>query len=89
MLKTKISTDCGKFAKRKSSLNASNPALVSGFRNYRIVKEVVTNTPFLFVALQGGVKDMTDFNRIALGAAACLSRRAQSSSYLTQNTVIL
>ena len=75
--------ECGKFGKRKSLLNTSEPALVSGFRNYHFVKEVATNTPFLFAALQVGVKDAADFNRIALGAAACLSTRTQSSAYLT------
>ena len=50
------------------------------------MKEVEIKTPFLYSTLQGGVKEDTDFNKIALGASSCLSTRVKSSAYLTRNS---
>ena len=89
VFKTKIATECRNYAKQRNSLNTTDPALVAEFRNSTFVKEVEIKTPFLYSALQGGVKEETDFNKIALGASSCLSTRVKSSAYLTRNTVIL
>ena len=87
VFKTKIATECRNYAKQRNSLNTTDP--VAEFRNSTFVKEVEIKTPFLYSALQGGVKEDTDFNKIALGASSCLSTRVKSSAYLTRNTVIL
>ena len=89
VFKMKIATECGSYAKQKNSLNTTDPALIAEFRNSTFVKEVEMKTPFLYSALQGGVKEDIDFNKIALGASSCLSTRVKSSAYLTRNTVIL
>ena len=89
VFKTKISSECKQFAKKKSSINTNDPVLVSEFRNIRFVKEVEENTPYLYSALKGGVKDATNFNQIALGAAMCISTRTKSSAFLMRNSVIL
>lgn len=89
VFQTKISSECKQFAKKKSSINTNDPVLISEFRNIRFVKEVEENTPYLYSALQGGVKDATNFNQIALGAAACMSTRTKSSAFLIRNSIIL
>ena len=89
VLKVKISTECGKFANSKNSLNTTDPTLIAEFRNSAFVKEVEEKTPVFYSALQGAVKNAVDYNKIALGAASCLSTRVKSSAYLTRNTVIL
>lgn len=53
------------------------------------MKEVEENTPYLYSALKGGVKDATNFNQIALGVATCISTRTKSSAFLMRNSVIL
>ena len=65
VFKTKIATECRNYAKQRNSLNTTAPALVAEFRNSTFVKEVEIKTPFLYSALQGGVKEDTDFNKIA------------------------
>ena len=89
VFKTKISSECKGFAKKKSSINTNDPVLVSDLRNIRFVKEVEENTPYLYSALQGAVKNATNFNQIALGAATCMSTRTKSSAFLLRNSVIL
>ena len=67
VLKTKIATDRSAEIMQRKGIRSTlkNQPKVAEFRNSTFVKEVEIKMPFFYSALQGGVKDDMDFNKIA------------------------